>query len=52
MSPKTKYTCHEYREEMLLLGLRRRLEDPSLAEAEREEIIEEIKKLESAMGMN
>jgi hypothetical protein len=52
MVSENKYTCNEYREEMTLLGLKRRLEDPSLSEAKREEIIAEIKRLEAAMGMN
>ena len=52
MSDTKRYGCHEYREEMVLLGLRPKLEDPRLSEAERGEIIEEIKRLEAAMGMN
>ena len=47
-----RYTCHEYREEMLLLGLRRRLADDSLTAAEKEALQKEIAKLEQQMGMD
>jgi hypothetical protein len=43
-----KYTCTEYRQEMILLGLSRRLNDPSLTEAERARIREEIERLEES----
>lgn len=46
------YTCTEYREEMVLLGLRRRLADPSLSAQEKEKLEKEIKKLEVRMGMD
>lgn len=46
-----RYTCHEYREEMLLLGLRRQLADDSLTAAEKEALQKEIAKLEQQMGM-
>jgi hypothetical protein len=46
-----RYTCHEYREEMLLLGLRRRLADDSLTAAEKEALQKEIAKLEERMGI-
>jgi hypothetical protein len=45
------YTCTEYREEMGLVGLRRRLADPALDPREKEELEKEIKKLEVEMGM-
>ena len=32
MKPNPKYTCTEYRQEMLLLGLKRQLEDPELSD--------------------
>ncbi len=47
-----KYTCTEYREEMILLSLKRRLNDPGLAPDEKAQIEEEIRKLEAKMGMD
>ncbi len=49
--PKKKYNCHEYREEMTLLGLKKRLNTPGLSAQERRQIDEEIRKLEAEMGM-
>jgi hypothetical protein len=46
------YTCNEYREEMVLVGLRRRLADPSLDSTEKAKLEKEIKKLEVQMGMD
>jgi hypothetical protein len=46
-----KYTCTEYREEMLLLSLRRQLMRDGLPDAEKRRIAEEIKKLEAKMDM-
>lgn len=46
------YTCTEYREEMVLVGLRRRLADPTLDPQEKEKLEKEIKKLETQMGMD
>jgi len=46
---KTQYTCAEYREEMMLLGLKKRLNNESLSDQEKETIIKEIKKLEAEM---
>ncbi len=48
---KNKYTCQEYRSEMLLLGLHKRLNEKEISENEKQHIREEIKKLESDMGM-
>ena len=45
------YTCNEYREEMVLLGLRRRLAAEDLGAAEREALREEIRVLEVRMQM-
>ena len=52
MKPPGKYTCTEYRQEMMLLGLRRRLKEPGLSEADKERIVQEIKSLEDEMGMS
>ena len=46
------YTCNEYREEMLLLGLQRRLNAEDISEEERQALKERIKDLEAAMGMS
>ncbi|MBW1857151.1 MAG: hypothetical protein JRI42_02595 [Deltaproteobacteria bacterium] len=47
-----KYTCVDYRSEMKLLGLKRRLEEENLSEEERVRIVQEIKELEKKMDMN
>ena len=52
MAPAGTYTCAEYREEMLLLGLKRQLEDPGLPESERTRIAERVRELERQMGMD
>lgn len=52
MSSAGKYTCTEYREEMVLLGLKRRLADPALPEKERQVLKERISRLEQEMGMD
>jgi len=50
MTPNFIYTCNEYREEMILLALLRRLKDPDLSEEERVKITEEIACLEKKIG--
>ena len=45
------YTCTEYRQEMILLGLQRQLADPRLDPRERARIEEQIRKIEKEMGM-
>ena len=52
MKPIGKYTCLQYREEMLLLGLKRQLEDPTLPETEKQRLSEKIRELEKKMGMD
>ena len=47
-----KYTCVDYRSEMKLLGLKRRLEEENLSEEERVQMVQEIKELEKKMGMD
>jgi hypothetical protein len=47
-----KYTCTDYRMEMTLLGLKRRLAEPGLNENEKKQLQEQIQKLEAEMGMN
>jgi len=45
------YTCNEYREEMMLLGLKKRLSRENLTEEEKQIVKADIEQLESAMGM-
>ena len=52
MKNNLKYTCADYREEMILVGLRQRLNQVDLTEKEREKIVREINRLETAMDMN
>ena len=52
MNPPGKYTCTDYRQEMILVGLRRRLADPQLPEKERQRLLERINRLERDMGMD
>jgi len=47
-----EYTCVDYRSEMKLLGLKRKLEEENLTEEERAQIVQEIKELEKEMEMN
>lgn len=47
-----EYTCVDYRTEMILLGLKRRLELADLGAEEKEDILKQIKKLEAAMGLD
>ena len=51
MEKRSKYSCIDYRQEMMLLALRRRLAQDDLSEEERRRINEEMQKLESAMKM-
>ena len=52
MAQNSPYTCHEYREEMLLLSLQRRLNADDVSDAEREHLKIQIAELETAMGMD
>ncbi len=45
------YTCNEYREEMILAGLQKRLQHGDLSENERLILLAEIEKLEEKMGL-
>jgi hypothetical protein len=44
------YTCTDYREEMILLGLRKQLENQGLTKEERQQIEKEILRLEKIIG--
>ncbi len=46
----TTYTCNEYRQEMILAGLRKRLATSELTPEERKELLNEVEKLEQEMG--
>lgn len=52
MSDDSRYTCRQYQEEMILLGLRKRLNVPELSDRERQTIEKEIRRLEAQMGMD
>lgn len=44
-----KYTCTDYRTEMILVSLKQRLKKEGLTEAEKKEIILQIEEIEAAM---
>ena len=44
-------TCNDYRQEMILLGLTKRLHSEELTEEEKKALIAEIRKLEKQMDM-
>ena len=46
-----RYTCNDYRREMMLAGLRRQLNDPCLDDKARKALESEIRKLEKEMGL-
>ena len=52
MQPTGNYTCTQYRQEMILLGMKRQMEDPGLPQAEKIRIAEKIRELEQQMGMD
>lgn len=45
------YTCNEYRAEMILLALERRLAQNDLSDSERQSIRVEIERLKAETGM-
>jgi hypothetical protein len=47
---QSTYTCNEYREEMILAGLKKRLSQTDLSDTERSEIEQEILRIEKVMG--
>jgi len=52
LGDKSQYTCREYREEMILLGLRRRLGADDLSDTEKEILKEQIRRLENTIHMD
>ena len=47
-----KYTCTDYRIEMILVSLRQRLKQEDLDDAEKQDIISQIEKIEAVMGLD
>ena len=47
MDRKPPYGCHDYRQEMILVGLHKRLRQDDLTEAERQALEEEIRQIEA-----
>ena len=52
MNKQPKPTCNDYRQEMMLLGLRRRLAEEDLSDSEKQSIKAEIDKLESELQLS
>ena len=46
------YTCNEYREEMILLGLQRQLAVADLSPEKKEVLLAEIARVETLMGLD
>ena len=49
---KNRYTCAEYREEMRLLALQKRLTQDGLTDTEKAAIREEVQRTEALLGMD
>lgn len=47
-----KYTCNDYRQEMVLVGLQKRLADPELSEEEIKRLREQIRHVKEEMGLD
>jgi len=47
-----KYTCTDYRTEMILVSLRQRLKQEDLNEAEKKDILLQIEEIEADMELN
>ena len=52
MPQNKKYTCSDYRTEMRLLGLKKRLHENDLGKSEKQAIEAEIVKLEQILQMD
>jgi hypothetical protein len=52
MNKDKKPTCNDYRQEMMLLGFRRRLAEEDLSDREKQSVKAEIEKLEKEMQLN
>ena len=49
---KNKYGCNDYRREMILVGLKKRLNDAGLSTEEKQALTDEIQRLESETGLD
>ncbi len=47
-----KYTCNDYRLEMMLAGLRKRLAEERMSDKDRIRLEEQIRELESEIGLD
>lgn len=47
-----RYTCNDYRQEMMLAGLRKQLTNPNLSESEKKRLEQEIRRLEAEIGID
>ncbi|MGD9366460.1 MAG: hypothetical protein PVH87_12230 [Desulfobacteraceae bacterium] len=47
-----RYTCNDYRQEMMLAGLRKQLAEAQLSKSRKERLEKEIKRLEADMGLD
>jgi hypothetical protein len=47
-----RYTCNDYRQEMMLAGLRKQLANPDLDESEKKHLEQHIRQLETEMGID
>jgi len=47
-----KYTCTDYRTEMILVSLRQRLKQEDLNEAEKKDVLLKIEEIEAAMELD
>ncbi|MCA1785364.1 MAG: hypothetical protein LC657_05195, partial [Desulfobacteraceae bacterium] len=51
-TPTGTYTCREYREEMILLALQKKLAVLNLSPEQKKQILKEIAEAEARMGMD
>ena len=47
-----RYTCNDYRQEMILAGLRKQLAESRLSESEKKRLETQIRELEAEMGLD
>lgn len=52
MNPEKTPNCNDYRQEMMLLGLKRRLAEEDLSDNEKQAIAAEIKKIERQIELD
>ena len=52
MPQKNNYTCSDYREEMRLIGLKKRLSEETLNQVEKQAVEVEIAKLEKTLQID